>query len=103
MLNLLVWKYLFVAERVRDGFLNDVQIVFLRKHAIDFGDHFAIDVDDDGIWDFLAFHLKTFADDVMMADLLFRLGEFLRRVKIEENEGPFGDLLEIARVENTFA
>ena len=92
-----------MADGVCDGFLNDVQIVFFRKHAIDFGDNLAIDVDDDGIWDFLAFHLKAFADDVVMADLFFRLGKFLRRVKIEKNEGTFGDLLEIARVENAFA
>ena len=39
----------------------------------------------------------------MMTDLLVRLGEFLRRVKIEEDKGAFGDLLEIARVENALA
>ena len=38
-----------MAERIHDGFLDDVQIVFFRKNAIDFGENLAIDIDNDGV------------------------------------------------------
>ena len=94
---------LFAGCLVRNGGTDLVQVFVFGQDAADFAEDFAIGIDDDCGRNLLALQLEFFADDVMMADLLFRLEEFLWRVKIEENKRAFGDLLEIACVENAFA
>ena len=98
----IVMDLLFVPQASGDGGADFVQIFVFGQDAVDFADDFSVWFDDDGGGSFLACQLESSADDIMVAGLFIRQREFLRVVQIEQDEGTFGDLLEITSIQNGF-